>query len=77
MLIAFLYAIVQFYVCVPVPKCTSVGERKKVYVRFTLKASEQSFSFTWKELCGPFATQKIPLQAKKKIAISSEKTYFS
>lgn len=65
MLTRFPYAIVQFHVCVPVPKCTSVGEGKKVYIRFTLKASEQSFSFTGKELCSPFARQKIPLQAKK------------
>lgn len=64
MLTAFLYAIIQFYVCVPIPKCSSVGEGKNIYLWFTSKASEQSFSFMWKELGSPFATHKIPLQAK-------------
>lgn len=57
MLTVFSYVIVQFYVCVPIPKHTSVGERKNIYLWFTLKASDHFAS------CG--RNSAVHLQHKK------------
>lgn len=74
MLTVFSYVIVQFYVCVPIPKHTSVGERKNIYLWFTLKASDHFAS------CG--RNSAVHLQHKKYLkkkilAISSETTDLS